>query len=323
MGASLGATVQASAPGKVIAAKGDIGVGYLSVGTVLGGFGAFATFVVVWLLAADAGVLGILFGWIPAGIAATIVFWLVAFLWAPLILMGFIVYGSVSKHQDVPSLPISQVAAPLEAPATYATASPSDTAAAAAPTPSFDCRKAKGITASAICADAELSDLDQKMGAAYSARIALDPSVKPRQRAWLAARDIGCESDRGCLKAFITARTPALDARGVSPFPTTPVAMPTAPGDCLNTSVVSVAARNPDYPAGGSTVTYASGGQQVSSTISNLSMVSAGDSVIVCLVTVPEGCPSNDHRGTIYSGADLVSGLAWREPDSDKTCGAA
>ena len=97
--------------------------------------------------------------------------------------------------------------------------------------------------------------------------------------------------------------------------------MPTTLGDCLNTSVAATAPRSANDPAAGYVVTFASGGQQVSSGLSGLNAGAVGDQVIVCLVTVPESCPANDHRGTIYSGADLTTGFAWREPDSDKLCG--
>ncbi|HXQ47534.1 MAG TPA: lysozyme inhibitor LprI family protein [Caulobacteraceae bacterium] len=208
-----------------------------------------------------------------------------------------------------------------------APAAPADntsTNAAPVAAPSFDCTKAQSDTAKAICADPELASLDREMAEAYRARLVLDPTTQARQKAWIGARDIGCQADKDCLKAFTTARKDALADRG-GPAPwATATAMPTNPGYCLNTSVAANTLRYAGYPAYGSIVSYTSGGQQVATNgASSLNSLQPGESVIVCLVTLPEGCAPNDSRGTIYAGAAVGSGSAWREPNSDKVCGAA
>ena len=183
MGASLREAVRSSGPGKAIASKGDLRLGYLSIGTLLGALVALATFVVVWVSAAGAGILGILFGWIPAGIAAGLAFWIVAFLWAPLLLIGAIIWAGVSKQHDAAVvMPNPEIVAASSVAADMASAvDGSGTGPAVPPRPSFDCTKALSIAAKAICADAELAALDQTMAVAYSARSGLDPSLKPRQ----------------------------------------------------------------------------------------------------------------------------------------------
>ena len=71
---------------------------------------------------------------------------------------------------------------------------------------SFDCARAGNPTEVAICADPSLSALDSAMDAAYDRRLRRDPQVRQVQRAWLAARNVGCGHDGGCLSRLMTAQ---------------------------------------------------------------------------------------------------------------------
>jgi len=84
--------------------------------------------------------------------------------------------------------------------------------------PSFDCNRASTVTEKAICADADLSDLDGRLGQAFSDAIAVandDQTKRLRadQRAWIGNRDKFCAGDTSCLKGAIQRRTTELKVR--------------------------------------------------------------------------------------------------------------
>lgn len=88
------------------------------------------------------------------------------------------------------------------------------TAAGNAAAASFDCAKAQSRVEKAICADAELSALDEHMGRYYAAarttlREAAD-CLPADQRQWLRVRN-GC-ADAACLKKTYLERLAELDA---------------------------------------------------------------------------------------------------------------
>lgn len=64
---------------------------------------------------------------------------------------------------------------------------------------SFDCRKAVSYTEKTICADEELSGLDDALAKAYSQALPVKPSLVGEQRLWLKQRD-ACRN-RDCLGA--------------------------------------------------------------------------------------------------------------------------
>lgn len=72
---------------------------YAKIGMVLGGLTALGTFVVVMILACkEAGwVVGIALGWIPAGLAAAIMFAIVRFLWPVGVLGAVALYDEFQK----------------------------------------------------------------------------------------------------------------------------------------------------------------------------------------------------------------------------------
>jgi hypothetical protein len=69
---------------------------------------------------------------------------------------------------------------------------------------SFDCDKAATVTEVAICADPELSALDELMGALW---VTLEPSdrVIAEQREWLEQRD-DCGANKGCTVSLYRSR---------------------------------------------------------------------------------------------------------------------
>ncbi|WP_428634637.1 lysozyme inhibitor LprI family protein [Sedimenticola sp.] len=86
---------------------------------------------------------------------------------------------------------------------------------------SFDCSKASTKVEKMICADPELSKLDEKLGKTYSAALNKTPdllALKQQQRDWLNDRN-GCV-DAACLQAQYQQRIGELD-RVVALIPTT------------------------------------------------------------------------------------------------------
>ena len=87
---------------------------------------------------------------------------------------------------------------------------------------SFDCAKISSKTGKMICADAELSKLEEELVAAYEAALhdeSRAESVRKAQKAWLLVRDV-C-NDISCVKAADLARIEDLkNAQKTTPVPT-------------------------------------------------------------------------------------------------------
>ncbi len=64
-------------------------MGYLGIGYILGSISAVLTFIgaYIYCVATYGFLLGLGLGWLPSGILAMIVFWGVAFLWGPALLL--------------------------------------------------------------------------------------------------------------------------------------------------------------------------------------------------------------------------------------------
>lgn len=190
---------------------------------------------------------------------------------------------------------------------------------------SFDCARAGNPTEAAICADPGLSALDSAMAAAYAQRLALDPSVRQIQRAWLADRNVGCGHDASCLSKLMTAQLAWLRSGAAAPS-----ALPTREGACALTGVKQVTTRLQDgstgqeIPGSGSAVQESDGGYQVSyDTVPAIQASRRGDPVLVCLVSLPQNCPAGDDRGKVYAVGNLRTLGAWSEPDAEHMCGGA
>lgn len=101
-------------------------------------------------------------------------------------------------------------------------------------------------------------------------------------------------------------------------------AVPTKVGQCVTTRIAELASRLENMPDSGSAVNYANGVYQVSyDTIPGLVTARVGDSVTLCLKSLPSGCPKGDDRGKIYSATDLRTKKSWEAPDSEHMCGGA
>jgi hypothetical protein len=99
--------------------------------------------------------------------------------------------------------------------------------------------------------------------------------------------------------------------------------LPAEIGQCSETTIEEIGYRLGD-PDSGSAISYANGGVQVSyDTIPEIHRSRVGDTVKLCLVSVPEDCPPGDDRGKIYSATNLRTGESWEAPDSQHSCGGA
>lgn len=101
-------------------------------------------------------------------------------------------------------------------------------------------------------------------------------------------------------------------------------AAPANVGECVDTAITETGPRLEGVPDSGSAVVYANGLSQVSyDMIDGISHSQAGDSVHLCLVSIPENCPPGDNRGRIYSATNARTGESWSALDSQHMCGGA
>ncbi len=71
-------------------------------------------------------------------------------------------------------------------------------------------------------------------------------------------------------------------------------------------------------------VSFSNGGYQVSyEFIEAVYNSRAGDTVLICLVSVPKNCPKGDDRGKFYTTTNLRTNFSWTLPDSQHMCGGA
>jgi len=106
--------------------------------------------------------------------------------------------------------------------------------------------------------------------------------------------------------------------------------LPTREGTCARTKIAAVEHRLRDGPNGpfiagsGSAVRFVNGGYQVAyAEIEAVRSSRAGDSVFICLIRVPRGCPAGDARGRVYTTTNLRTLESWTMPDSEHECGGA
>jgi uncharacterized protein YecT (DUF1311 family) len=184
---------------------------------------------------------------------------------------------------------------------------------------SFNCNQAAAPSEFAICGDPNLSAIDSAIGAAYSQRLAQEPSIRQIQRGWLKARNVGCGKDRTCLRLLMTDELGWLRS-GLRLSP----ALPTYVGHCSLTTVTQSVHRLDGVAGSGSDVREANGAAEVSyDQIPAADTSRRGDPALVCLVGLPRNCPPGDDRGKTYAVADLRTLGAWSAPDSEHMCGGA
>jgi uncharacterized protein len=94
---------------------------------------------------------------------------------------------------------------------------------------SFDCAKAASVIEKLICADDQLSKLDERVAEAYKKLLPLDPSAwRSRQHAWLTHERNRC-SDAPCLKTAYERRLDYLAEMLSAPATLSSPATPPAP----------------------------------------------------------------------------------------------
>ena len=107
--------------------------------------------------------------------------------------------------------------------------------------------------------------------------------------------------------------------------------LPTSPGQCVSTRIAEVHPRlggdgpvkSEDFDAG-TAVEFDNGGHQVSYNREQALLTShPGDSVIMCLIAIPQACPQGDDRGRSYLVTNTRTRQTWELPDSQHMCGGA
>ncbi len=100
--------------------------------------------------------------------------------------------------------------------------------------------------------------------------------------------------------------------------------LPSAVGQCAETSVLDVETRLENTPGSGSAIKYANGGYQVSyDQVPAIDSSQPGDRIQLCLASVPQNCPPGDDRGKVYHAVNRRTGDEWDAPDSEHSCGGA
>ena len=107
--------------------------------------------------------------------------------------------------------------------------------------------------------------------------------------------------------------------------------LPARVGQCVTTQIARIATRldpgrppTPEDFASGTSVDFTNRGRQVSYERENEILKSRpGHSVIMCLISIPRGCPAGDVRGRMYTVSNLATRGSWTLPDSQHSCGGA
>ena len=141
------------------------------------------------------------------------------------------------------------------------------------------------------------------------------------QGAWLRQRK-DCGRDRRCIANLYAQRIRELTVR---------TALPAAIGECVTTTISQISDRfGKRLPASaaadtsGTAVAYSNGGYQVSyDWEAAIARSRVGDTVRMCLASIPKDCPPGDNRGREYTTTNQRTGEAWTLPDSQHMCGGA
>ena len=92
----------------------------------------------------------------------------------------------------------------------------------------------------------------------------------------------------------------------------------------LANRLAEVATRLDSVPDSGSAVSFANKAYQVSyDTLPAIQRSRVGDPALLCLVSIPRGCPPGDDRGRVYAAANLRTLGAWSAADAEHMCGGA
>jgi hypothetical protein len=106
--------------------------------------------------------------------------------------------------------------------------------------------------------------------------------------------------------------------------------LPRRLGQCAVTRIKFIGTRLEDgitheaIPDSGSAVDFTNGGHQVSyDTLPAVTGSRVGDTVRMCLISIPRHCPPGDDRGRKYRTTNLRTHGSWRLLDSEHVCGGA
>ena len=100
--------------------------------------------------------------------------------------------------------------------------------------------------------------------------------------------------------------------------------LPTAVGQCTTTKIKTIEIRLQGVADSGDAVEYANKGYGVSyDPVPELHTARAGDTVKLCLKSLPENCPAGDDRGKVYKATDMRTHKSWELPDAEHMCGGA
>lgn len=207
---------------------------------------------------------------------------------------------------------------------------------------SFDCAKASQLVESLICADAELSGLDDSLAKAYREALANAgdaEGLRSTQRQWIKSRN-ACKNKACLLQKYAT----RLNALGAAPAPGEPVteasALPTKVGGCVDSAISGKATRfegaTPGDAGGEAIIQFENGlglyilGVSKKPAPDNADRYmyttpdfAVGDKVRVCLIGLPEDCPPGDDRGKRYSATSYKNRLSFEGVDAWHSCGGA
>jgi uncharacterized protein len=216
---------------------------------------------------------------------------------------------------------------------------------------SFDCGQASAPDEKMVCADPQLSELDSRMGEAFTQAKATAPDEQLRAEVIAMARQFlkdrrACGVDLSCVIATYTGAIQRYQNAGASvamPAWVTAVkiaagratesaVLPAQIGQCTETAVKVVGPRlyrnvppsDPSYFAMGTAVGFTNGGSQVSyDPEPGIIGSKPGDRVLMCLISLPRNCPPGDERGKFYMVTNLRTKANWLLPDSQHNCGGA
>jgi hypothetical protein len=133
--------------------------------------------------------------------------------------------------------------------------------------------------------------------------------------------------------------TTALFATLASPAAAEPVKGLENIGDCVRTKIASIGPRLEGstiddsgvaitYVNGAYGVAYQGGDQEpwrsLAKEVQDAVLASRiGDTVKLCLESIPENCPKGDDRGREYAAYNFRTHRAWKLPDAEHMCGGA
>lgn len=205
---------------------------------------------------------------------------------------------------------------------------------------SFDCAKAATKVEKAICADDELSSLDEEMAATY--KLALNKgnakAIKSAQKDWLKERD-SCASDstgmyasmNECIKEQYNDRLYDLNR-----LVYLPQKLKTCTDLVIDEKTTRFEGATPGEAGGEAFVVMQhhigffvlsvgglSANDNADKYMYNTKDFAKGDKVKVCLTGVPNDCPPGDDRGKDYSITNYKNGKAFSGTPDWHSCGGA